>query len=334
MTSRGMRNRIPPLAGILLLFAAVAVFSIACGGATPTETPTPTPTATSVPVPTSTPTPQPTPTPSLFPLTITDSNGNRVTLAEPPERIVAIDSAAVEILFAVGEGDRIVGTHDFVSYPPEAAGIEKIGSAFALDFERIAALEPDLIYVFFGAPVADLEKLGATVLYIESPRTLEGVAQQMRRWGEIVDRPSAGEEMAQQLEQSIEKAREAVASVTAGPRVFFLGDPTLWTAGSGTLIQEIFTALKAENIFEDVEDFMQVSPEEIVARDPQVVIGVYSVGPEPMEVLTANPAFQQLPALKDGKVFRGDADLLGTAGPRLVQGIEQVARFLYPELFP
>ena len=310
MTYRAGRAKAPPLAKIFFALMAVAVF--ACGEATPTLTPTPPP----------------------FPFTLIDSNGNQVTLDNPPERIVAIDSATVEILFAIGEGHRVAGTHEFASYPPETADIEKVGNAFALDFERIAALEPDLINIIFDQFVPQLENLGAPVLYLKSPETLEEVAQRFRAWGEIVNKPSAGEEMAQQFEQSIEKAKGRVASVKDGPRVFFLGDPTLWTSGSGTLIQEIFTALKVENIFEDVGGFAQVSPEEIVARDPQIIIGVYSVGPDPTEVMEDNPAFQQLSAVKEGKIFRGDNDLLGTAGPRLIQGIEQLAAFLYPELFP
>ena len=322
--------KVGPLA-IIFLAVTAAVFVVACGeDATPTATIAPTP----VPTPTVTLAPTPTATSTHFPLTIIDSNGNQVILEGPPERIVAIDSATVETLFALGEGDRVVGTHDFANYPPETADIEKVGSAFALDYERIAVLEPDLIHIFFGLPVPDLENLGTTVLHMDSPSTLQGVAEHIRMWGEIVDKSSVGEELAQEFEVSIDEAKERVASITEGPRVFLLRDPTLWTSGTGTIMQEILTILKAENIFEDVEDFVQVSPEEIVARDPEVIIGIYSVGPEPSEVMGDSPAFRGISAVQAGRIYRGNTDLLESVGPRLAQGIEQVAQFLYPELFP
>ena len=307
--------------GILLIpVLMLAIFMAACGAE---ATPTPTPTVT--------PTPSPTPTPSLFPLTLTDSNGNEVTISRPPERIVAIDGDAVEILFAMGEGHRIVGIHDFVSYPPEVEEIEKVGGAFALNFEKIAALEPDLIVIFFDSPVAELKKLGVQVLYLKTPGTLEGVADQMRSWGKIVNNPGAAEELAMQFEASLDDLQEKLAGVQEGPRVFHDLAPGLWTAGSGTLFNEIYILLKAQNIFGDIQEYKQVSPEELVARDPQVVISTH---PEGRDAFKSDPAFQDISAVKEGKLYIVDGALVSVTGPRLVQGIAQMAISLYPDLFP
>ena len=149
-------------ASILLLGLGMA-----CGeGATPT----PSPTSTPIPIP-------------GFPLVITDSNGQAVTFEEPPQRIVAYESAAVEILYAMGESERIVGAHDFVSHPPEALDLPKVGGAFEINREKIVALEPDLIITFYAGSLPDLENLGAKVLYLEQPDDLEGIPEQMRLWG-------------------------------------------------------------------------------------------------------------------------------------------------------
>ncbi|MEE9198490.1 MAG: ABC transporter substrate-binding protein [Dehalococcoidia bacterium] len=311
MTYLGWRSG-PPLIGMIaLVFVAVAVVALACGEANP--------------APTSTPASSP------FPLTLTDSSGSQVTLDEPPERIVAIDSAAVEILFALGEGHRVIGTHDFVSYPPEADQIERVGSAFALDLERIAALEPDLIYIFFDAPLPDLQKLGVPVLYLKSPDTLEEVAQQMRGWGEIVGKPGAALELVASFQGSIEAVKEKVAGVTEGPRVFHDEAPGLWTTGSGSLADEVYTLLKAENTFSDISGYAQVSPEEVVARDPEVIISVHAEGPDSFR---STPAFQNISAVKSDRLFAIEGSLLSVPGPRLVQGVELVAKLLYPDLFP
>ena len=84
-----------------------------------------------------------------FPFYVQDSYGQKIIFDEPPQRIVAYDSAAVEVLFALGEGDRIIATHSFVSYPASVDALPKVGDASTLDIERVLELEPDLIFIFF-----------------------------------------------------------------------------------------------------------------------------------------------------------------------------------------
>ena len=327
---------------LALLTLVVAVFTLACSDATPTPLSTQIvlPTATisgtstpSTPTPTNTPLSILTPTPvlSLSPIVLTDSNGEFVVLPEPPERIVSIGSAAVEILFELGEGHRIVGTHDFVSYPPETADIDKIGSAFALDIEKIAALEPDLLYTFFESPVADLERLGVPILYLENPKTLEGVAERIRTWGELVGKQEAGVQLAQRFDEAIDTIKGRLASITNGPRIYHDEAPGFWTTGSDSLANEVYTLLKAENTFGDISEYAQVSAEQIVERDPEVIISVYGDGPDSF---SSAPAFRDISAVKNDRLYAIDGDLLTIAGPRLVEGMELLAGLFYPELAP
>ena len=197
----GLRNTV-----VVCILALTAVAAIACGSdptpaptATPTvapqptdtpeppptEAPTPVPTNTPVPPaattapqptaaptptprPTFTPTPAPTPTPSIFPLRMTGSDGTEFVFDSPPERIVVYDGAAVDILFAMGQGHRVAGTHDFVSYPPETADVPRVGSAFTINTEAIIDLEPDLIYTFFASSLEPLQATGVPVLLVDS----------------------------------------------------------------------------------------------------------------------------------------------------------------------
>ena len=105
---------------------------------------------------------------SVFPYTVTDARGNAVTFQTSPRRIVAMDSAVVETLFAIGEGDRVVGVHDFVSYPPATDGLPRVGDAYNINIEAVVSLEPDLVCVFSGQVIEDLQRAGLTVLYLES----------------------------------------------------------------------------------------------------------------------------------------------------------------------
>ena len=123
----------------------------------------------------------------MFPLVIMDSDTNEIVFETPPERIVALDSDSVEILFAIGEGERLVATHDFVSYPPEADNIARVGTAFELNLEQIVEIEPDLVYLFYDRFRPELEALGLRVLYINTLNNdISGVMDHFRLWGEIV----------------------------------------------------------------------------------------------------------------------------------------------------
>ena len=320
MSSKSCRLSPIRIVGVFLL-AVVMSSAMACSESTPT------------PEPTALPTPQPTPTQvsSQYPLTIVGTDDQSVILEEAPVRIVAIDSATVEILFAIGEGQRIIGTHDFVSYPPEVEEIEKVGGAFSLDFEKIASLDPDLILIFFSSPVEDLKRLGAPVIFLDSPGTLQGVAEQIRLWGEIVDAREAAETVAREFEDAIEDVTSKLEDVTQGPRFFHDEAPGLWTTGSDSLTAEMYRMLKAQNIFSDISGYAQASAEELVARDPEVIVSVYEDGPESF---SSDPAFQGVPAVENEQLFAIEGSLLSVAGPRIVEGLEALARIFYPELFP
>ena len=252
-----------------------------------------------------------------------------MTFDAPPKRIVSYDSPAVEMLFAMGEGSRIVGTHDFVTYPPEAAAIQRVGSSFAINSEQIVELEPDLIFTFYGSSVPDLENLGAKILYLETPTDLDGIAQQIRMWGKIIGNPEAAEEVAREFEDKVNEILSRSAAIESGPRVFH-DDSAFFTRGPETLLGKVYAMLKAENIAHDIPLYGQLTPEQIVARDPEVIIA--SFPDRPQEFLD-NPAFQNISAVKEGRVYAIDANLVGVAGPRFVEAIEELARLIHPDIF-
>ncbi len=303
----------------LALVMLLALVAIACG-TTPTTIPAATPTVT----------PEATPTPSLFlPLVITDSNGSRVTIEEPPQRVIVFDSAAVEILFAIGEGHRIAGTHAFVNYPPAAEGIPRVGDAFNMNFEKVLELRPDLVYIYFDRFLPDLERLGLKVLYIKSlNHSLQDVTDHVRLWGNITGNVKAAEALAAQFETRLEDLEERLAVIEEGPRLYDHATG-FWTPGGDTLIGQIFTLLRAKNIAQDISSWAQISPEVVVQEDPEVVITTQ----DGMEELNGIAALQQVSAVKNGRVFVMPPDLLSEAGPRLIELIEDLARLLYPELF-
>lgn len=293
----------------LCIVAVVLLLVTACGEG-----------ATATPGPTSTP----------APVVITDSNGKQVIFTRPPERIVAFDSEAVEILFAMGEGHRVVGTHSFVDYPPEAADIPRVGDAFNMDFEQIVALEPDLVYIFFDRFLPELEDLGLKVLYIKSLNSnLEDVMTNFRNWGRVTDNPQAAEAEVEKMQARLATLDEKLDGVDKGLRVYH-HTFDFWTPGGDTLFARIYERLNAELVTSEISGFAQISPEEVVVKDPQVIVTPASAADQ----VTDNPALRETTAVKNGRVVIPRPGSLSVAGTRLVEDMEELAELLYPELFP
>jgi iron complex transport system substrate-binding protein len=240
-------------------------------------------------------------------------------------RIIAFDAAAVETIFALSRGSRIVGTHTFVSYPPVVANIARVGDAFNLNLEKVVALKPDLFYTFFDGPLADLEKLGVKVLYMKTPETLDEVYERIRLWGRITEEAELSDKVVATMQLRVEALKQRLATVDKGPRVFHdVGD--LWTPGPRTFQGQLYTLLKAQNIASDVQGWGQLSAETIVKRDPQVVIQAYPGG---VPAFKGQPAFQSVTAVKDGRVYEINGDLVDLTGPRIVDGLETLYSLLY-----
>ena len=270
---------------------------------------------------------EPTPIPAAFPVTVQSEDGREIVFEEPPERIVAFDSAVVEMLFAIGEGHRVVATHDFVTYPPEASDIVRVGNAFDMDIETTVELEPDLVYVFFNRFNEDLERAGLKVLYIPTlSDDFTKVSDNIRLWGRIVGNPNAAEKAALEFEAKLDGINDVMDPIGAGPSVF-QDVGSYWTPGRGTLIQEVFDLLRLENIAADIEGYAQISPEVIVERDPNVII---TSSPD---TILAEPALADVWAVRHKAFYTPSSDALSIPGPRFIDGVEELARWVYPGLF-
>ena len=292
----------------------------------PTPTPRPAPTATQAPTPT--PVLSPTPLPSLFPLTIVDSNGKEFVFDAPPERLVLYDGAAVEIVFAIGQGHRVVGTHDFVDYPPETASIPRVGSAFAVNTEAIIELDPDLIFTFFASSLDALEATGAPVLLIDSLNSdLDDVIEHFRLWGKITDSVDEAEAQVADIQAHLDALAERLEAVEQGPTLY-AHSFDFWTPGGDTLHGAIYRLLKVELITQEQSGWAQLSPEQIVIKDPEVIIA----DPSSAEQITGNSAFDNVRAVREGRIIMPQQSF-SVAGTQLIAAIEEMAAMLYPELF-
>ncbi len=262
-----------------------------------------------------------------FPVTIIARDGSEVVFNKPPERIIAYDAAAVETIFAIGQGHRIIGTHSWVSHPVEVEDIEKIGDAFNMNVERILDLDPDLVFLFYPTFKEELEKAGLKVLLLESiDDDLMKMADTFRTWGQITGAVNEAEILAKNFETRIAEIQFILDPYHSGPSIFQdVGD--LWTPGNNTLMGNVFQLLKLKNVAYDVDNYGQLSPEIIIDRDPQIIIS------STPDLLYQNPAFNKLLPIKNKSIFKSNDDYLSISGPRFILGLEELANEFYPGLF-
>jgi iron complex transport system substrate-binding protein len=274
------------------------------------------------------------PSPAAFPVTVTDSNGKQLVFQSPPERIVALAPSFVEILFAVGAGDAVVAVDENSDFPPEAAARTKL-SGFEPSVEAIAALEPDLVVIFFdpGGLEQALEGLGIPVLVLASPQSVEGVFDQIDLLGRATGHLEEAEALVADMGDRIEAVTAKLADVEGGPRVFHEIGPELYTASDQDFVGDLYTLLKAQNIAAGASPFPQLTEEAVIAADPEVIILADEPAISPEEV-KARPGWENVSAVRNDRVFVVDPDLVSHQGPRLTDGLEELARLLYPERFP
>lgn len=321
-----------------VILVVVALLLGACGGAasTPTEVPS-TVALTERP----TESPVATAAPTATPITLTDGTGRVVTLERPAERIVSLAPSNTEMLFAIGAGDLLVGRDDFSDYPPEAEEVPSIGSTYGeLNTEAIVALAPDLVLAAGITPpehIQSLQNLGVPVFALGNPMDFQGLFENLEAVGTLTGHEAEALTLVADLSSRLEEVAEALEGVER-VRIFYevdASDPIApWTTGSGTFQQHVFELAGGENIAADLEGWLQLSLEEIVVRDPEVIIfGAGPFVPTTVESLKARPGWGGITAVREHRVYAVDTDLLDLPGPRLVEGLEAVARILHPERF-
>lgn len=274
-------------------------------------------------------------------ITLTDDLGREVTLAAPAQRVVSLAPSNTEILFAIGAGSQVVGRDQLSDYPEAAKAATDIGSAFeALNTELIVSLKPDLILaaeINTADQVKALEDLGLTVYYLKNPVTLEELYSNV----DIVAQLTGHEDDAAQLIDDL-KARVAavdakISTATETPTVFYELDATdpakPYTVGKGTFITLLIERAGGQNIAGDLDKYPQLSLEQVVAADPDFIIlgdSAYGITPESV---ASRPGWDGLSAVTNNQVFPFDDNLVSRPGPRLVDGLEALAKLLHPELF-
>ncbi|AKJ67164.1 periplasmic binding protein [Pandoraea thiooxydans] len=262
-------------------------------------------------------------------ISVTDDSGARVTLEHAAQRVVSLAPHATELLYAAGGGTRIVGAVTYSDYPPQARQIPRVGDSGALDLERIAALKPDLLVVWWhGNAQRQLDKLrqlGIPMFYSE-PRHVTDIPGEIERLGQLLGTSAEATRAADQFRSRYSALQRAYAT-RAPVRVFFqVWQNPLMTINGSQIVSDVIRLCGGRNVFADLKPLVpMVSTEAVLAADPQAMFTAMP-GATPADRPLANLAmwrrWPQLSAVAHHNLFPIDGDLIDRPGPRVLQGAQ------------
>jgi iron complex transport system substrate-binding protein len=256
--------------------------------------------------------------PAAAGIAVVDDSGARVELAQPARRIVSLAPHLTEQLFAIGAGERIVGTTDFADYPRAAKEIPRVARAHSVDLERIAALNPDLIVTWgsgFPPAVTDaIRRLGVPV-FVSEPAALADIASSMARLGALTSTP--GERAATEFTQRVEVLRKRYSERPEVSVFYQVWSTPLMTLSGRHVVSEAIRLCGGRNVFAELVPIApQVSTEAVLAANPEVIVTA-EPDARPSGVLDAWKQFGGLAAVKLDALVTLDANRINRHGPRM-----------------
>ncbi len=332
---------------ILLIITALLAMNLvaACNGASqpPIKEITPPPAPAPSPQEKSPPQTKPEPEDSInLPLTVTDDLGRKVTINKLPQRIVSLAPSITEILFALGLEDRIVGVTDYCDYPDGAKAKPRVASYTTPNMEKLVSLQPDIVLaesIHEKTVLPAMEKLGLTI-FVTSATSINTVLKDISLIGQITGKSKTANLLVTKLTSRVKAVSTKTESLAPEkrPRVLYvIWHQPIWTMGSETFIDDLFTTAGGINIFsKDFSKSRVVSLESVIAKNPQVIIvtGMATSGDLIYTSIKAEERLKSVDAMVNNRIYKvSDSNLIERPGPRIVDGLDELAKLIHPEIF-
>jgi iron complex transport system substrate-binding protein len=265
-----------------------------------------------------------------------DDAGRRVSLPTRVDRVISLAPNLTEIVFAVGAGDRLVGNTTYCDYPAEAKAIEKVGDTLHPSLERIIALRPQVVLISTASQLEvftqQLQSQNIAV-FVTDPHDLEGVFRSITQIGDMLGQSTRATELVNRLRARTATVEQAVKQAPK-PKVFYqLSAEPLYTAGKDAFATDLMRRAGVVSVTAEVPGaWPKYSAEAALAARPDAIIlptgGSMGSGNE-----TVAEPLRNSPAVAQGRVYKINDDHLTRPGPRAVDGLEEMARALHPEVF-
>ena len=272
-------------------------------------------------------------------ITVTDMKEREITLDEPATRVVALTASDCEIIYAIGAGDALVGRGEYCDYPLDVVDVTAVESGANTNIEQIINLEPQVVFMSTMAQTEEqveaLEAAGIKVVVSEA-QDIEGVYTSIKLIGELMGKNDEATSIINDMKSSFDDlASKATNEDTK--TVYFEVSPLeygLWTAGSGTFMNEICEMLNLKNVFDDVVGWGEISEEQVMERNPDYIVTIsmyFGEGPTPEEEIMSRKGWEDITAVKNGAILNLSNNELSRPAPRLVDGAKLMFDFVYGE---
>jgi iron complex transport system substrate-binding protein len=252
------------------------------------------------------------------------------------ERVVSLAPNMTEIIFAIGAGERLVGNTNYCDYPSEAKNVQKVGDTLQPNIERIIALRAQLVLVSTASQLEaftrQMEQQNIPI-YVSDPKDFEGVLRTIATVGELLGKRDEAQKVVNDMRSRSSAVDLAVKSRKPVTVFYQVSREPLYTAGRDAFITDLIRMAGGRSVTADVPGaWPKYSDESALASQPEAIVmaSFDSMGKDNMKVADA---LKDSPAVKNGRVFGINGDFLSRPGPRLVNGLEEMAKRLHPDAF-
>ena len=270
-----------------------------------------------------------------FPVTVTDALGKEVTLEEAPDRIVSLTPSNTEILFGLGLDEEVVGVNDNDNYPEQVAEKTRIGG-IEYNIETIISLQPDIVFAHessmftFESAIEQLEASGVKVFVVENAENFDETYETIEVIGTLTGKDEEAEKIISATQSKLADIQAKLQGVAPKTAFMVIGaSPDIYVVGQNTFMNEMLKAINVENAVKE-EGWIQYSAEQFIAANPDSSIFTYA-GDD--ETIKNNPAFAVMTAIQNNALTVVDGDTTSRQGPRIAEGVESLAKAIYPEVF-
>lgn len=270
--------------------------------------------------------------------TVTDDRGEELEFEQAPETIVSLIPSNTEIVFALDAGDQLVGVTDYDNYPEAAQDIERVSDSVEFNAEKIIQLDPDVVLAYSTGEeppaLTQLEDADIPVFVIESATSFDEVYGDIEQIASVLAKEEKGAEVIEGIQTQIEDIQERLAAVEEQKEVYveISPSPEIYTTGKSTFMQEILDHAQVTNAFEDLEGWPSISEEEVITRDPEVILTTVSYVEDAVGDIEARDSWSAVEAIENDEVHFIDSDITSRPGPRIGEAVQLVAETVYPEL--
>ncbi|MGV3042981.1 ABC transporter substrate-binding protein [Staphylococcus rostri] len=254
-----------------------------------------------------------------------------------PKRIISLMPSNTEILYELGLGDKVIGVSTVDDYPKEVQDKEQFDS-MNLNKEALIKAQPDLIVAHEtqrasqGKVLESLKKSGIKVVYIKDAKSIDQMYETFMQVGEVTGKEQEAQALVKETKANIQKVIDGIPNKKANPKVFMeiASDPEIYTTGKGTFMNDMLRQLKADNVFADQVDWPKVDKEQIIKKNPDVMIATSGVTTaQYQQAVSQRGGFDEVTAVKKDQVKALNDDLLSRPGPRLDDGMKKLRDAIY-----